>query len=85
MCLPPPAPDSIALVTGACSGIGEQYARRLSERGHRVAIVARPEERLAGLAEELGGPQAAEMARPSRQRADGGEAVNPPRRASHNL
>jgi hypothetical protein len=26
----PPASDSIALVTGASSGIGEQYARRLS-------------------------------------------------------
>ncbi len=59
MSLPPPAPDSIALVTGASSGIGEQYARRLSERGHRVAIVARREDRLAKLAEELGGPERA--------------------------
>jgi uncharacterized protein len=55
MSLPPPAPDSIALVTGASSGIGEQYARQLSERGYRVAIVARREERLVRLAEELGG------------------------------
>ena len=59
MSLPPPAPDSIALVTGASWGIGERYARRLSERGHRVAIVPRREERLAGLAEELGGPERA--------------------------
>jgi short-subunit dehydrogenase len=56
MSLPPPAPDSIALVTGASSGIGEQYARQLSQRGHRVAVVARREERLVKLAEELGGP-----------------------------
>src|SRR5207245_559741 len=56
MSLPPPAPDSIALVTGASSGIGEQYARQLSERGHRVALVARREDRLSELAEELGGP-----------------------------
>jgi uncharacterized protein len=56
MSLPPPAPDSIALVTGASSGIGEQYARQLHERGHRVAIVARREDRLAELAAELGGP-----------------------------
>src|SRR5690242_1227635 len=59
MSLPPPAPDSIALVTGASSGIGEQYARQLSERGHRVAIVARREDRLLRLAEELGGQERA--------------------------
>ena len=56
MSLPPPGPDSIALVTGASSGIGEQYARQLATRGYRVAIVARSEDRLARLAEELGGP-----------------------------
>ncbi|HET6868559.1 MAG TPA: SDR family oxidoreductase [Solirubrobacteraceae bacterium] len=59
MSLPPPAPDSIALVTGASSGIGEQYARQLSERGHRVAIVARREDRLVKLAEQLGGQERA--------------------------
>jgi uncharacterized protein len=59
MSLPSPAPDSIALVTGASSGIGEQYARQLSERGYRVAIVARREDRLAKLAEELGGTERA--------------------------
>ena len=69
MSLPPPAADSIALVTGASSGIGEQYARQLSERGHRVAIVARREDRLIRLAEELGGgdraiPIAADLAVP---------------------
>src|SRR5207248_2880982 len=59
MSLPQPAPESIALVTGASSGIGEQFARQLSERGHRVALVARREEKLASLAEELGGPNRA--------------------------
>lgn len=59
MSLPPPTPDSIALVTGASSGIGEQYARQLSERGHRVAIVARREDRLRMLADELGGGERA--------------------------
>jgi uncharacterized protein len=59
MSLPEPASDSIALVTGASSGIGEQFARQLSERGHRVALVARREERLQALAEELGGAERA--------------------------
>jgi short-subunit dehydrogenase len=59
MSLPPPAQESIALVTGASSGIGERFARQLSERGHRVAIVARREDRLNKLAEELGGPERA--------------------------
>jgi short-subunit dehydrogenase len=55
MSLPPPGPDSIALVTGASSGIGEQFARQLSKRGYRVALVARRENRLRSLAGELGG------------------------------
>jgi len=70
MSLPSPAPESIALVTGASSGIGEQFARALSERGYRVALVARREERLTKLADELGGadravPIAADLSVPS--------------------
>lgn len=59
MSLPEPAAGSIALVTGASSGIGEQVARQLSEMGYWVALVARREDRLARLAEELGGPDRA--------------------------
>jgi hypothetical protein len=59
MGLPSPSSDSIALVTGASSGIGEQFARQLVARGHRVAIVARREDRLAALGAELGGPERA--------------------------
>ena len=56
MSLPTPSSKSIAVVTGASSGIGEQIARQLSARGHRVALVARREDRLLRLADELGGP-----------------------------
>lgn len=57
MTLPRPSDRSIALVTGASSGIGEQFARQLVQRGHRIAIVARREERLTELSNELGGAE----------------------------
>lgn len=55
MALPAPSADSIAVVTGASSGIGEQFARQLSARGHRVVVTARREDRLQKLCEQLGG------------------------------
>ena len=42
-----------SLITGASSGLGAEYARRLAGRGDRLVLVARDRERLAGLAAQL--------------------------------
>ena len=46
---------TVALVTGASSGIGEATARALAAEGAKVAVSARRLERLERLAEEIGG------------------------------
>ncbi|HEV7905874.1 MAG TPA: SDR family oxidoreductase [Pyrinomonadaceae bacterium] len=44
----------VTLITGASSGIGEVFARRLAGRGENVVLVARSEEKLNALCNELG-------------------------------
>jgi short-subunit dehydrogenase len=41
------------MVTGASAGIGAEVARELAHRGHGVVLIARREERLTSLANEL--------------------------------
>jgi NADP-dependent 3-hydroxy acid dehydrogenase YdfG len=50
-----PLDGTVALITGASSGIGEATARALAARGAKVAVAARRLERLERLASEIGG------------------------------
>jgi NADP-dependent 3-hydroxy acid dehydrogenase YdfG len=49
----------VLVITGASTGIGAATARRAVEFGHRVVLAARSEDKLRGLAEELGGGEQA--------------------------
>jgi NADP-dependent 3-hydroxy acid dehydrogenase YdfG len=44
---------TVAIVTGASSGIGDAAARRLAEHGATVAVVARRKDRLDTLVSEI--------------------------------
>ena len=46
---------SVAVITGASSGIGAVYADRLARRGHDLLLIARRHDRLQQLAAEIAG------------------------------
>ena len=50
--------NKVALITGASAGLGVEFARQLSKRGHALVLVARRKERLEKLAKELGNARA---------------------------
>jgi short-subunit dehydrogenase len=52
------AMTKVALITGASAGLGVEFARQLSKRGHRLVLAARRKERLEELAKELGNARA---------------------------
>ena len=57
------ADEPVFLITGASTGIGAATARHAAEAGYRLVLAARSEDKLQGLAQELGGDDRANAVR----------------------
>ncbi|MDT5345630.1 MAG: uncharacterized protein QOE52_4814, partial [Mycobacterium sp.] len=53
MSLPKPTNQAPVVITGASSGIGTELARGLARRGYPLVLVARRQERLDEIADDL--------------------------------
>ena len=51
----------VALITGASAGLGVEFARQLSSKGHRLVLAARRKDRLDALVAELGNARSVEI------------------------
>jgi len=50
--------QKVVFITGASSGIGEATAKLLAEKGHKVVVTARSEDKLEKLVQEIGSDKA---------------------------
>ncbi|TML84336.1 MAG: SDR family oxidoreductase [Actinobacteria bacterium] len=56
--------DPVMLITGASTGIGAATARLTADAGYRLVLASRSEERLRGVADDLGGGGSRVLAQP---------------------
>ena len=66
---------NVAVITGGSSGIGAETARQAADEGYRLVLAARSEDKLAALADELGGPERAIAVRADVSRWEDNEAL----------
>ncbi|HEX8075735.1 MAG TPA: SDR family oxidoreductase [Thermoleophilaceae bacterium] len=69
------AGDPVMVITGASTGIGAATARLAADAGYRLVLAARSEDKLRGLADDLGGGERALAQRCDVMRWDDQEAL----------